>query len=114
MVSSLKSEAAVAAAREDGVRRDLDALKARSAVSSRDEITLRELDREATANRTLLETFLGRYAEVSSRGDLSDSGYRKRGSFRAPACRSIRAFRKNAAFGIGRDDRAVLRDCWRC
>jgi uncharacterized protein involved in exopolysaccharide biosynthesis/Mrp family chromosome partitioning ATPase len=69
--SSVRNEAEVAATREAGVQNQLRALESRRAVADRDSIELRALERDAAANRSVLESFLARYTEVSLRGDAS-------------------------------------------
>lgn len=72
IASSLKNEAEIARAREESLIRSLNALQDISADSSEDTIKLRALQREAKANRDLLESYLARYRDASSRRD-SDS-----------------------------------------
>jgi succinoglycan biosynthesis transport protein ExoP len=57
----------VAAAREASLKKSLDALQDVSSESGQAEVRLRELQREADANRTLYEAFLGHYKEASAR-----------------------------------------------
>lgn len=71
VINSVRNQASVAAAREASAQRELGRLEARRAVADRDQIQLRALEREATANRSVLESFLSRYTEISTRGDLS-------------------------------------------
>ena len=71
VISSVRNEATLAAAREASVQRELSQLEARRVVADRDQIELRALEREAAANRSVLESFLSRYTEVLTRGDLS-------------------------------------------
>jgi succinoglycan biosynthesis transport protein ExoP len=60
----------VAAAREASLQRSLDELQGVSTDSGQAQIRLRELQREAEANRTLYESFLARYKEASARESL--------------------------------------------
>jgi capsular exopolysaccharide synthesis family protein len=71
VIAGLRNQARFSAARETSLQQDLDRLKTRQAAANRDQIALRALEREATADRNLLELFLGRFAEVSARGDIS-------------------------------------------
>jgi uncharacterized protein involved in exopolysaccharide biosynthesis len=64
---SLEQQARIAAAREAELRAALDRLKKRASTASVEEVRLRELEREAKANRALLETFLTRYSEAATR-----------------------------------------------
>ena len=60
----------VAAAREASLEKSLAALQNISSESGQAEVRLRELQREADANRALYESFLGRYKEASARETL--------------------------------------------
>ena len=64
------NEANIARAREASLDRSLDELKVQAAEANKHEIRLRALEREATANRTLLETFLARFKETSAQEDI--------------------------------------------
>ncbi|MEK1890115.1 MAG: Wzz/FepE/Etk N-terminal domain-containing protein [Phyllobacterium sp.] len=68
---SLESEAQTARLREAQLIRSLNELKAQSAKAGEEEVELRALEREATAQRQLLESYLTRYREASSRIDRS-------------------------------------------
>jgi uncharacterized protein involved in exopolysaccharide biosynthesis len=70
VIKSLENEAAVAAAREASLRASLNAAKTKSAGLSDAEIKLRGLEREAKANRDLLQSYLARYRDASARHDL--------------------------------------------
>lgn len=67
ILSSLENEAQVGALREQQLTQQLNALKAKSAQAGEEEVGLRALEREATAQRQLLETYLARYREATSR-----------------------------------------------
>lgn len=67
ILSSLENEAQVGALREQQLTQQLNALKAKSAQAGEEEVELRALEREATAQRQLLETYLARYREATSR-----------------------------------------------
>lgn len=69
ILGSLESEANVSKLRETQLMAQLNGLKADSARSGDEEVGLRALEREATAQRQLLETYLARYREASSRVD---------------------------------------------
>ena len=56
-------------AREKQLVADLNTLKAESARAGEEEVELRALEREAAAQRELLESYLTRYREASSRKD---------------------------------------------
>lgn len=70
VVQSLENQAQIAAAREESLRASLNAAKSRSAGQSEAEIKLRALEREAKANRDLLESYLARYRDASARHDI--------------------------------------------
>lgn len=57
----------VAAAREASLQTSLESLQNVSGESGQQEVRLRELQREADANRTLYEAFLGHYKEATAR-----------------------------------------------
>src|SRR5690606_1383573 len=57
----------VAAAREQSLQKSLDALQNVSNASGQAEVRLRELQREADANRSLYESFLANYKEATAR-----------------------------------------------
>jgi exopolysaccharide transport family protein len=65
----------VARSREDALQKSLDDLKRVSDTSGTDQVRLRELQREADANRTLYSAFLARYKETSAQEsvELPDS-----------------------------------------
>jgi exopolysaccharide transport family protein len=73
VAASLDNEAAVARERETQLLAQLNTLKADTARSGEDEVGLKALEREATAQRQLLETYLARYREASSRLDKNAS-----------------------------------------
>ena len=73
VAASLDNEAAVARERETQLLAQLNTLKADTARSGEDEVGLKALEREATAQRQLLETYLARYREASSRLDKDAS-----------------------------------------
>jgi uncharacterized protein involved in exopolysaccharide biosynthesis len=67
VLSSLESNARVARIREQELTAQLNQLKAGSAREGEEAVELRSLEREAAAQRELLETYLGRYREAASR-----------------------------------------------
>ena len=71
VVNGLENEARVQGAREASLRASLAKLKTKASTSNQDEITLRALEREAEANRSLLQSFLQRFSEASARQDVS-------------------------------------------
>lgn len=69
VLKSMTTDAETARAREAQLVADLNRLKAASARAGEDEVELRSLEREAAAQRELLESYLTRYREASSRSD---------------------------------------------
>ncbi|MBN9028311.1 MAG: exopolysaccharide transport family protein [Rhizobiales bacterium] len=69
VISGFTNDAKVAQMRERQLLGQLNALKADSARAGNDTVELNALEREAAAQRQLLETYLARYREASSRID---------------------------------------------
>ncbi|ASY62346.1 putative transmembrane succinoglycan biosynthesis transport protein [Sinorhizobium sojae CCBAU 05684] len=67
ILASLENEAKVGQLREQQLMQQLNSLKAQSAQAGEEEVGLRALEREAAAQRQLLETYLVRYREATSR-----------------------------------------------
>ncbi|MBV1933745.1 MAG: polysaccharide biosynthesis tyrosine autokinase [Parvibaculaceae bacterium] len=67
ILQALENEAQVAAARVASLRRNVSRLKSKLGRMNKEEVTLRAFEREAAANRTLLESFLTRYEESLAR-----------------------------------------------
>ncbi|WP_405044714.1 GumC family protein [Phyllobacterium sp. 1468] len=72
VLGSLEAEAETARLRESQLTSSLNELKEQSSKAGEEEVELRALEREATAQRQLLESYLTRYREASSR---TDRGY---------------------------------------
>ncbi|MBB3235098.1 GumC family protein [Phyllobacterium endophyticum] len=72
VLGSLENEAETARLRESQLTSSLNELKAQASKAGEEEVELRALEREATAQRQLLESYLTRYREASSR---TDRGY---------------------------------------
>ena len=64
ILASLENEVAVARSREETLAEALEGAKDRSAVTGQAEIQLRQLEREAEANRSLYQTFLTRLKQT--------------------------------------------------
>ncbi|MGE3830563.1 MAG: GumC family protein [Parvibaculaceae bacterium] len=76
IVDGLEDQAKIAASREASLRASLAAAKTEASGNNQDEVTLRALEREAAANRQLLETYLNRYADASARQEIiAQPGY---------------------------------------
>ena len=71
LVDSLDQQAKIARAREDSLRAKLEEMKGRASTANLDEVKLKALERESTADKSLLESLLLRYADASARQDLS-------------------------------------------
>ena len=66
IASGLKHNLDVAHARENSLASSLNQLESKNTGNNQAEVALRALEREATANKTLFETFLGRFKETAS------------------------------------------------
>ncbi|ANK85220.1 MULTISPECIES: GumC family protein [unclassified Rhizobium] len=73
ILASIENEAKVADLRASELERQKDAVQANSARAGEDEVGLNALEREANAQRQLLETYLVRYREAASRADSNSS-----------------------------------------
>ncbi|OJG00789.1 GumC family protein [Pararhizobium antarcticum] len=73
ILGSLENEASVSQLRERQLVQQLNTLKATSAQAGEDEVGLRALEREATSQRQLLETYLARYREATSRTGVNST-----------------------------------------
>lgn len=73
VLSSIENEAKVAALRQQELEQQSNKLQASSAQAGEDEVGLNALQREAAAERQLLETYLSRYREAASRADTNSS-----------------------------------------
>jgi len=73
ILTSLDNEAKTAGMRETQLAQQLNTLKANAARAGEDEVGLKALEREAAAQRQLLETYLARYREATSRTDSSST-----------------------------------------
>jgi len=76
IIASIQAEADVAAIRVRTLQQNMAALKRESFSVSRSQVQMRELDREAEANRLLLETFLNRFKETSSQDGMQQADAR--------------------------------------
>lgn len=72
VLQSLNNEVSIARSQEQEQLRELNRLKAQAARAGSQEVELRALEREATAQRELLQTYLARYREAASRSDRSE------------------------------------------
>ncbi len=70
LVRSLQSEAEIAGARVDALSANLDALKRQAATNNEQDVELRAQEREAKAQRDLLESYLAKYREATTRENI--------------------------------------------
>jgi succinoglycan biosynthesis transport protein ExoP len=70
---SLENDAKIAGARMDSLSASLDQLKTQAAVTNEDDVQLRELERDAKSQRDLLESYLAKYREATSRDTINSS-----------------------------------------
>ena len=71
VVSSLQGQAKIAADRAQALRTNLEKMKGRESGANISDVKLKSLEREAQANRSLLESMLSRYADANARQDIS-------------------------------------------
>jgi uncharacterized protein involved in exopolysaccharide biosynthesis/Mrp family chromosome partitioning ATPase len=67
---SLDNDARIAAGRVDGLSASLDQLKKQATSTNSDDVHLRALEREAKAQRDLLESYLAKYREANTRENI--------------------------------------------
>ncbi|MEL7028503.1 MAG: Wzz/FepE/Etk N-terminal domain-containing protein [Pseudomonadota bacterium] len=77
IVSGLRNDVEAAAERERSLERSLGQLKDGAAEDDRSRVRLRELEREAEANRALYESFLNRFKETTGQEGLQEADARK-------------------------------------
>jgi capsular exopolysaccharide synthesis family protein len=70
VVQGLQNQMDIARAKQTELENQLKELEGRAGVELKDSVTLRQLQREADANRTLYEDFLSRFKETSAQKDL--------------------------------------------
>jgi uncharacterized protein involved in exopolysaccharide biosynthesis/Mrp family chromosome partitioning ATPase len=68
---SLENDARIAGGRVDSLNAGLDQLKKQAASSNGQDVQLRALDREAKAQRDLLESYLAKYREANTRENIN-------------------------------------------
>lgn len=76
VVAGIQNEVDVARARVSALETSLDQLKIENVSVNRAQVQLRELEREAEANRVLLETFLARFKETTNQQDIQQADAR--------------------------------------
>lgn len=70
---SLENDARIAGGRVDGLTTSLEQLKKQATSTNGQDVQLRALEREAKAQRDLLETYLGKYREASTRESIDSA-----------------------------------------
>lgn len=70
---SLENDARIARGRVDGLTTSLEQLKKQATSTNGQDVQLRALEREAKAQRDLLETYLGKYREASTRESIDSA-----------------------------------------
>ena len=73
LVRTFENDAKLAGARLDALSASLDTLKRQAGSNNEQDVQLRALDREAKAQRDLLESYLARYREALSRESIGDA-----------------------------------------
>jgi capsular exopolysaccharide synthesis family protein len=76
IVASISNEALVADSRVKALEQSLGDLQTKTGQNNQATVRLNELEREAAANRTLYESFLGRFKETTQQQDLQNSDSR--------------------------------------
>jgi polysaccharide biosynthesis transport protein len=71
IVDGLQGQAKIASARAASLRKSLEGLKDREGGALQDDVKLKELEREAKANRDQLELMLARFADTNTRQNLA-------------------------------------------
>lgn len=69
IIQGLANDSRVASARVASLRASLTRLQSRMGALNQDEVQLRALERDASTNRSLLESFLKRYEEANARAE---------------------------------------------
>src|SRR5262249_33605141 len=67
---SLENDARIASGRVESLNESLDQLKRQASSSNGQDVQLRALEREAKAQRDLLETYLAKYREANTRESI--------------------------------------------
>lgn len=73
IAAALEAQAQIEADLQESMQAELDRLKVTAGANTMEGVTLAELEREATAQRELLNAYLLRYAEATARSDVSSA-----------------------------------------
>jgi len=76
VVASLENEMLIAKQKVDAIETGLRGLRGELSSNNRSLVRLRELERDADANKTLYESFLGRFKETGEQGTLAKADAR--------------------------------------
>lgn len=85
IVDSIENEASISDTRVKALEGSLNELRTTANQNSQAEVRLRELEREASANKAVYESFLGRFKETSQQQDLQTADSRIISSAVAPS-----------------------------
>src|SRR5579864_6581684 len=73
LVRALENDARIAGGRVDALSANLDTLKRQAASTDEEDVQFRALEREAKAQRDLLESYLARYRETTARESIGNA-----------------------------------------
>jgi succinoglycan biosynthesis transport protein ExoP len=73
LARSLENDAKIASARVESQIASLDQIKSQAATTNVDDVQLRELERDAKSQRDLLDSYLAKYREATSRDTINSS-----------------------------------------
>lgn len=76
VVQNLRGELAVSRSRERSLQQSLRELESRAVKQNQASVGLRQLEREAEANRSIYENFLSRFKETTAQEDIQDADVR--------------------------------------
>jgi polysaccharide biosynthesis transport protein len=76
IVKGLGNEVEVAKAKERSLEQELDKLQEKAGAGGQAEVTLKQMQREAEASRTLYESFLARFKQVNEQQDFQQADSR--------------------------------------
>jgi polysaccharide biosynthesis transport protein len=82
------------------ILQDIQALEARAQLQSQEEISIRQLDREAQASRTLYQSFLTRLEETTAQGDLQIADARILSAAEVPLAPLAQAEQRTKTFAL--------------
>ena len=73
LIRSLENDARISTARVEALSQNFDIIKRQAATSNEQDVELRALEREAKAQRDLLESYLARYRETTARDTIGNA-----------------------------------------